>query len=307
MTNVELLHRDTVPLLRTVRAEVEAESNVYWCHMHPLPRPGEPATRPCFSAGLLNDLAAMQGWTARRIERVCAESDEEPLSHLVLASDQSVFNLGGDLALFAQLIRGRDRASLLAYARRCIDVAVGFHRLTEAPVHSIAVVQGDALGGGFEAALCCNTLIAEEGTGMGFPEVLFDLFPGMGAFSFLSRRIAPAQAERMMLDGHVHAAEDLHRMGVVDLLVPRGAGIDAALEVIRRNRRIPSARRAMRTVRDLCQPVPRAELDAITEVWVDTALGLGDKALATMERLVRAQLKRFVAKPDAGTDAAAIA
>lgn len=300
MTNVELLHRDPLPTFRTVRAAVEAEQHAYWCHMHPAPRAGEPPSRPCFSGALLEDLAAFQAWTARRIERVCAESDEEPLAHLVLASDQPVFNLGGDLALFAQLIRQRDRATLLAYARRCIDVAVGFHRLSAAPVHTIAVVQGDALGGGFEAALCCNTLIAEEGTGMGFPEVLFDLFPGMGAFSFLSRRIPAAQAERMMLDGRVYGAEELHRMGVVDILVPRGEGLDAAREVMRRNRRIPSARRAMRTVRDLVQPVPRSELDAVTEVWVDTALGLGDKALATMERLVRAQRKRFVGDAEVG-------
>jgi DSF synthase len=299
MTNIELLYPDPLPTFRTVRAAVEAEIHAYWCHMHPAPRAGETATRPCFSAALLDDLAAFQAWAARRIERTCGESEDEPLSHLVLASDQPVFNLGGDLALFAQLIRQRDRASLLAYARRCIDVAVGFHRLTSAPIHTIAVVQGDALGGGFEAALCCNTLIAEEGTGMGFPEVLFDLFPGMGAFSFLSRRIPPSQAERMMLDGRVYGADELHRMGVVDILVPRGEGLDAAREVIRRNRRIPSARRAMRAVRDLVQPVPRAELDAITEVWVDTALGLGDKALATMERLVRAQRKRFVGDGDA--------
>jgi DSF synthase len=304
MTKVELLYRDSVPALRTVRAALDADAHIYWCHMHPRSNTREGSGRPCFSGALLDDLAAFQSWAARRIERIADDSDQEPLAHLVLASDQSVFNLGGDLALFARLIRSRDRATLLAYARRCIDVAVGFHRLTPAPVHTIAVVQGDALGGGFEAALCCNTLIAEEGTGMGFPEVLFDLFPGMGAYSFLSRRIPPAQAQRMMLDGDVHAAEDLHRMGVVDLLVPRGTGLDAARELIRRNRRIPSALRAMRTVRDFCQPVPRTELDAITEVWVDTALGLGDKALSTMERLVRAQRKRFETAPNEGAVAA---
>jgi DSF synthase len=294
MTSVELLHRDRTPALRTVRAEVENEIDVYWCHMHPTQRAAdETPVRPCFSSNLLDDLSAFQSWAAQRIERRASEADSEPLAHVVLASDQNVFNLGGDLELFAQLIRSRDRATMMAYALRCIDVAVGFHRMARAPVHTIAVVQGDALGGGFEAALCCNTLIAEEGTGMGFPEVLFDLFPGMGAFSFLSRRISPAQAERMMLDGRVYRAEELHRMGVVDILAPRGEGIDAARELIRRNRRIPNARRAMHTVRELCQPVPRSELDAVTEVWVDTALGLGDKALATMERLVRAQYRRF--------------
>ena len=59
------------------------------------------------------------------------------------------------------------------------------------------------------------------------------------------------------------------------------------------------ARTAMHKVRRICQPVTLEELLAVTECWVDTALQLGDKALATMERLVRAQNKRFVAAPGA--------
>lgn len=296
MTNIESIHRDAVPALRTVRTSIDAERDTYWCHMHPNARVGEPRARPCFSGALLEDLAAFQGWAARRIERRAAESEATPLAHVVLASDQDVFNLGGDLALFARLIRSRDRQTLLDYAYRCIDVAMGFHRLADAPVHTIAVVQGAALGGGLEAALCCNTLIAERGASMGFPEVLFDLFPGMGAYSFLSRRVPPNVAERMMLDGRTYLAEELYAMGAVDILVGPGEGIEAAHDFIRRNRRISNARRAMTQVRDICTPITRRELDAVTEVWVDAALQLDQRALSTMDRLVRAQQRRFVAE-----------
>ena len=84
-----------------------------------------------------------------------------------------------------------------------------------AGAHSIALVQGDALGGGFEAALSCHTIVAEEGVQMGLPEVLFDLFPGMGAYSFLCKRIAPRMAEKLMLEGSVYTSEEL---------LPHGAG-----------------------------------------------------------------------------------
>ena len=63
-------------------------------------------------------------------------------------------------------------------------------------------------------------------------------------------------------------------------------------EVIRGNRRIPHARMAMHRVRALAQPVTLEEMMAITEIWVDTALQLGEKSLRTMERLVRAQYRR---------------
>jgi len=202
-----------------------------------------------------------------------------------------VFNLGGDLDLFCRLIRAQDRAALLGYARQCVEVASGFYNHAD-DIHSIALIQGDALGGGFEAALCCQTIVAESGVGMGFPEVLFDLFPGMGAYSFLRRRISASLAERMMLDGNVYSTDELHRLGIVDVLVPKGQGEAAVRDVIARQQRISHARIAMTQVKAACDPVTTEELTTVTDIWVDTALKLGEKSLRTMERLVRAQVRR---------------
>jgi DSF synthase len=74
--------------------------------------------------------------------------------------------------------------------------------------------------------------------------------------------------------------------------VPKGEGVQAVHELIRRNHRIAHARAAMNRVRQIAKPVTLAELMQVTEVWVDTALQLGEKSLRTMERLVRAQQKR---------------
>ena len=171
-----------------------------------------------------------------------------------IASDANVFNLGGDLDLFCRLIRARNREHLLAYARQCVE---GVHELPRrartATRISIALVQGDALGGGFEAALSCQTIVAEKGVGMGFPEVLFDLFPGMGAYSFLCQRVSPKFAEEMMLNGTIYSSEELHKIGIVDVLVPKGEGIAAVHQVIRRNHRISHARAAMDRVREICR------------------------------------------------------
>ena len=50
-------------------------------------------------------------------------------------------------------------------------------------------MQGECLGGGFEAALSSDVIVAEKSARFGFPEILFNLFPGMGAYSFLERKI----------------------------------------------------------------------------------------------------------------------
>ena len=96
----------------------------------------------------------------------------------------------------------------------------------------------------------------------------------------------------MMLNGTIYSSEDLYRMGVIDVLVPKGEGVQAVQDLIRRNHRISHARSAMNRVRQICKPVTLSELMQVTEVWVDTALQLGEKSLRTMERLVRAQQKR---------------
>jgi DSF synthase len=134
---------------------------------------------------------------------------------------------------------------------------------------------------------------------MGLPEVLFGLFPGMGAYSFLCKRVSPQLAERLILEGSILPSQEWHRMGVVDILVRKGEGEAAVNDVIRRQQRSPHAHLAMNAVRGIAQPVGYDELMGITEVWVDTALALGDKALRTMERIVRAQERR------SGTEAAA--
>jgi DSF synthase len=280
------------------RHVADASGQVDWVYMH---ANASPVYHPCFSERLLHDMQRTQERIRRRLS-----ADTTPKAgahHLVLASDADVFNLGGDLALFSQLIRAGNRDRLLEYATLCVEVAFNLYELYEDRVHSIAVVQGDALGGGFEAALCCHTIIAEEGVGMGFPEALFDLFPGMGAYTFLTRRVTPQVAERMMLNARVYPVEELQQMGVVDLVVPRGEGLRAARDLVRQHQRIGNALRAMNTVRQACRPIHLDELLAVTTQWVDAALRLSDRGLRTMERLIRAQRMRAEAMPDLSASA----
>ncbi len=291
MTAVETLRREED--YRLLRTQDDLAANTYWCFMHARRFPLESGYRACFSSVLIKEIREFQKRAADKLS-VHATRPDARLAHVVLASDADVFNLGGDLDLFCRLIRERNRDHLLAYARQCVEGVYAFHAHLNRNAHTIALVQGDALGGGFEAALSCQTIIAEEGVGMGFPEVLFDLFPGMGAYSFLCKRVSPKFAEEMMLNGAVYSSEELHRLGVIDILVPRGDGVQAVHELIRRNQRISHARGAMNRVREIAQPVNLIELMQVTEIWVDTAMQLGEKSLRTMERLVRAQEKRPV-------------
>ncbi|MDR7134590.1 DSF synthase [Lysobacter niastensis] len=283
MSTIEKLHRTRN--YATLRVESDPAGDTHWMYMHDDIGRG---VRPCFRTELMDDMWSFLSSITLR------EGQRQPgrLRHVVLGSAASAFNLGGDLDLFSKLIRGNNREHLLAYARRCIDGVYHLHNGLGGDVRTIALVQGDALGGGLELALSCHTIVAEEGVDMGLPEVLFGLFPGMGAYSFLCKRMSPQMAEKLILEGSILTSDEMHRMGVVDVLVPKGQGEAAVQDLIRQQQRSPHAHLAMNAVRGISQPVGYDELMGITEVWVDTALALGEKSLRTMERIVRAQTRR---------------
>ena len=151
-------------------------------------------------------------------------------------------------------------------------------------------------GGGFEMALCGDVIVAEESAMLGLPEILFNLFPGMGAYSLLARRTSPRVAEELILSGKLLPAAKLHEMGIVDVLARDGEGEAAVQNWIARNARRRSGFQAVMQVRRQVHPVTREELDAVVDTWVDCALRLEDRDLRMMGRVVRAQQERKIGR-----------
>ena len=253
-----------------------------------------PRGTACYSLGLLKDILSHDQKLVANAGRVEVDGAMQEVHYYVTGSRvPRVFNLGGDLALFVLLIKARDRDALAHYARLCIDnMYPRIHNFFSPTLTKIALVQGDALGGGFECALASDLIVAEESAQLGFPEILFNLFPGMGAYSLLSRRIGTRAAEELILSGRVLPAAELHRMGVVDVLAKDGEGAMAVREWIAKNAKRRNGMQAAFRARKLVHPVTREELDAITDVWVDAAFRLQDRDLKMMGRIVRAQMRR---------------
>jgi DSF synthase len=168
---------------------------------------------------------------------------------------------------------------------------------------TMALVQGDALGGGFEAALSASVLVAEESARMGFPEILFNLFPGMGAYSFLARRLGRRAAERIVTSGTIYSARELYDLGVVDVITPDGTGEAAVYSYVRKHAKQGNGRRGFERARNEFEPVTRDELMRVVAIWADAALHLEERDLRMMDRLVRAQGRSNHAAHDIATSA----
>lgn len=269
-------------------SEFEPATGTIWSRFNP-------RGTACFSLGLLNEMRAHDERLVRGCGCLAIEGESHEVAYHVTASGTpGVFNLGGDLALFVLLIKARDREALAHYARLCIDIVHTRSQSYFSPrLTTIALVQGDALGGGFECALASDLIFAEESAQLGFPEILFNLFPGMGAYSLLSRRIGMRATEELILSGRILGAAELHALGAIDVLVKDGEGAAAVADWIARRARSRNGTQAAIAARRRVQAVTREELDAITGLWVDAAFRLSDRDLKMMSRIVRAQMRRM--------------
>ena len=265
--------------------DFDEELGVMWCYANPSPR-------PCFTPQLLNDLLKFLHVVRTRNSSDVRSGIAPGIQYLVLGSYRpGVFSLGGDLELFVNSIKNRDRTKLHDYMKLSIDVLFGTYTNMDVPLTTIALIRGNALGAGFEGALACDYLVAEKGVQLGFPEVLFNMFPGMGAYSFLSRRISPVQVEKMILSGRIYTAEELYEIGVVDILADDGGGVDEVLKFIKKHGKNRNTRKSLMKIRNRVNPITLEELLDIGEIWVDAAMSLTSKELKVMDRLVRSQDK----------------
>src|SRR5207245_9601809 len=83
-----------------------------------------------------------------------------------------------------------------------------------------AAVYGVALGGGLELALACDLILASEKARLGQPEINLGLIPGFGGTQRLVRRIGQTRARELIYLGHMVAAEEALRVGLVNRVVP---------------------------------------------------------------------------------------
>ncbi len=268
----ELLH------LKELECLYEDRRETLWTFMRP-------SDRPSFTPTMLNDFVNWQ--------RLIGDNfgpGKVPLRFLVLGSRApGVFCFGGDLELFQQFIREQNRVGLVQYGYRCVEILHRNMTALDLPMLTVGLVEGAALGGGFEALLSFDYIVAERGATFGLPEVLFGLFPGMGAHAFLSRKLGSAMADRLIVSNETYTAEQMFDLGIVHQLAEPGGGLEACRDLIDRSTRrhagLVNARRASR----IASPVSLSELKRITELWADAALQLREQDLKVMSRLANAQ------------------
>ncbi len=275
--------------LSQIDVEIDPSHGIVWVYQKSTPR-------PCFNPQLIREVRLVQIMLETYQGKLPYRGELVPIHYHVLDSrTPGIFSMGGDLHLFYNCIERKDREGLLKYATACIDAIHNLILGFRLPITTISLVRGDALGGGFEVALSGQVVIAERTVDMGFPEILFNTFPGMGGYHLLSQRLHPGQAEKMMLSGKKYKSEDLHDMGVVDILAEKSEGKKAVYEYIEKHGKYRNGHLAIQRVRSKVHPISYDDLMEVCEFWVDTVMNVTERDLKLMQRLANAQDRRVEA------------
>ena len=143
---------------------------------------------------------------------------------IVTGSGERAFSVGSNVKEFENHRGPGGRARFEMEAR----VA---QRLAGLPMPTIAAIEGSALGGGLELALCCDLRIASEQAQLGLPEVRLAVTPGTGGTQRLPRIVGMARAKELALTGRIVSAQEAERIGLVNEVVPAGQAVARARAV----------------------------------------------------------------------------
>ncbi len=135
---------------------------------------------------------------------------------LVVTGNERAFSAGADLS---------ERATPTAGPSPTI---AAYDALAAVPIPVIAAIEGYALGGGLELAMCCDLRIAAETAQLGQPEVLRGILPGGGGTQRLPRLIGPGRAKDLMFTGRHISGATAERWGLVNQATARGAALESA-------------------------------------------------------------------------------
>jgi enoyl-CoA hydratase/carnithine racemase len=142
-----------------------------------------------------------------------AAADDDTRVLIVTGSGSKAFVAGND-------IKGLLTLDGVAAYRQMMAGQRVFRKLYDLPKPTIAMVNGYALGGGFELALSCDFILASDNARFGFPEITLNTMPGWGGTQLAVKKMGLARAKQMVLSGRHYTADECRHFGFIHQITP---------------------------------------------------------------------------------------
>ena len=176
--------------------------------------------------GVLN--ALNEETISELIDVFCKIKQDDAVGAVVITgTGEKAFVAGADIKELSQKnsLTGKD---FVLKGQMCLNIMENLGK----PV--IAAINGFALGGGCEIAMACTMRIAAQNAKLGQPEINLGLIPGFGGTQRLPRLVGKGNAAELALTGDMISAEEAHRIGLVNKVVPRGEALGEAEKIARK-------------------------------------------------------------------------
>ena len=236
----------------------------------------------------LNEISSV---TLGELEKFVAALDElgqEAHSLILHSTLKAGFCAGADLRELYRWIQEYGQAEVVKHAREYLErIHAVMNALDAAPLTTIAAVHGVTFGGGFELALTCDLIIADNMSRFCFPELRLGLIPGYGGIPRLKRDLGNAVVRDLLLTGRSFNATKAQQIGLVSQVVAQGEHLRAARATAKQMAKFDRTTAA--AAKRFIKPIPHEELRTEIDIFCELL----------SRPAVQAGLKKFVESTDA--------
>jgi enoyl-CoA hydratase len=177
-----------------------------------------PAVHNAISLATMAELDRVLDWVS---------TDSQAAALVITGAGDRVFVSGGDLKDFEQLTTYDSAVAMSRWMQLLMA------RLQELPIPVIGAVNGDCLGGGCEVALAADIRVVSNTAHFGFKQVTLGITPAWGGRRRLVRLVGRSRALQLLLSGDLIDADEAHRIGLAEKVVPAGEVLSAAMDLAR--------------------------------------------------------------------------
>ena len=264
----------------TVRYDTSTKA--LWVYM-------KPKDCPCLNLNILNEYHEVQ----QELIDYFHQNDmapEIPVKFLILASQTpEIYGYGGNILEIIETVKNIDREKI----EQCAEVAIkGMYNHVvnlHLPIHTVALVEGVAVAGGFEKVLSFNAVIAEEQSIFGLQQMRFNFFPGSAIYSLLARKVGMRKADEIIVGMKTYTADEMKEMGVVTQVAQKGEGKKAVDRYLRKYLKGFNGLQALHAAKMRYRPFEFQEMEDMAKIWVDSLMNLDEKDIKIMEIVAEKQ------------------
>ena len=184
------------------------------------------------------DLNALNEEVIQQLENKFSEADSDPNVDIIFITGLGkAFVAGADIRFFVKNMKANAIDNILEFTKYSQNV---FRKIDDSNKQVIAVLNGMALGGGLELALCADQILATPKVSVAFPETGIGIYPGLGGTQRATQRVGKGIAKFLILTGKMLTAQDAVEVGLIDSVI----SAEEMFDILEGQLPVPSAERS---------------------------------------------------------------